>query len=89
MDNQFMLTTLDNPFSPFTQYDEWFQYDVAHGHHTCAYLARIAKVSDDLSPIDEAVAIDNAMNEIVDLNLSGLHIKVSKDYVPKLAEQRE
>ena len=22
-DNEIMLTTIDNPFNPFTQYDEW------------------------------------------------------------------
>ena len=23
-----MLTTLSNPFNPFTQFDEWYDYDV-------------------------------------------------------------
>jgi hypothetical protein len=44
-----MLTTTDNPFNPFTEYDEWFAYDVSKGYNTCAYLARIVKSSDELS----------------------------------------
>jgi hypothetical protein len=79
-----MLTTIDNPFSPFTQYDEWYIYDESHGYHTCGYLARIAKSSDELSEEDESLALDQAMDEIISLNLSGMHIKVGEDYVPRV-----
>lgn len=82
MDNEFMLTTLDNPYNPFTQFDEWDAFDKQYGYHTCAYLARITVSSDDLSEADQALAIDKAMNEIVDLNLSGNYIKVREDYIP-------
>ncbi len=80
----FMLTTVDNPFNPFTQYDEWYNFDESHDYHTCGYLARIAKSSDELSDVDELLAIEQAMNEIISLNLSGKHIKVSEDYIPKV-----
>lgn len=69
----YMLTTVDNPFSPFTQYDEWLVYDTRMGHHTNALLARVVKTSDEMSEPDQLVAIDNAMREIVRENVSGLH----------------
>lgn len=31
-----MLTTEDNPFDPFTQYDEWYAFDYEKGYHTPA-----------------------------------------------------
>ena len=74
-----MLTTNDNPFDPFTQFDDWYAYDVQVGHHTCAYLARIAKTSDELSEVEEAEAIENAIDEIVKFNINGRYIKVIKD----------
>jgi hypothetical protein len=74
-----MLTTIDNPFDPFKQFDEWFTFDVSKGYHTCAYLARIAKTSDELSEQDEALAIESAIDEIVDMNILGLYKKVSID----------
>ena len=43
------LTTIDNPFDPFTQFDDWFRFDEAKGYHSCSYLGRIAKVSYGLS----------------------------------------
>lgn len=71
-----MLTTTDNPFDPFTQFDEWYAFDVGAGHHTSSLLARIVKSSDQLSEADESSAIEEAINEIVRENVSGLHRKV-------------
>ena len=76
---EYMLTTVDNPFDPFTQFEEWMQYDVSMGYNTAAFLDRIAKVSNDLSQPDQALAIQNAIDEIVQENVSGMWRKVSKD----------
>ncbi len=77
--NNSMLTTLDNPYNPFTQFDEWYEFDVEKGYNTCNYLARIVKTSDDLSEEDESLAIEEAIDEIVSLNILGIYIKVTKD----------
>jgi hypothetical protein len=68
-----MLTTVDNPFDPVTQWDEWLQWDEACGYYTCSYLARIAHTSPELSDADEALAIEQAIAEIVDINPNGLY----------------
>ena len=73
-----MLTTIDNPFDPFTQYKEWFAYDLAAGYDTTSYLARIVRSSDELSDADQDLAIEQAINEIVDLNILGIYKKVTK-----------
>ena len=71
-----MLTTIDNPFDPFTHFDEWKAFDEAKGYNSCSYLARIVKSSDELSEADEALAIEQAIDEIVRLNLLGIYMKV-------------
>ena len=81
---EYMLTTIDNPFNPFTNYDEWYAFDTQMHYNTCAYLARITKSSDELSDIDQELAIDQAMNEIVNINLTGKYLKVTRDYVPRV-----
>lgn len=82
MDNDYALTTVDNPFSPFTQFDEWFAYDQRLGYNTCGLLARIAMTSDELSETDHHQAIQDAIDEIVQANLSGRFRKVSRtDFV--------
>lgn len=74
-----MLTTIDNPFDPFDQYDEWYAYDTQLGHHTTSFLARIVVTSDDLSEADQRFAIESAIDEIIIENVSGLYKKVSRE----------
>lgn len=71
-----MLTTEDNPYDPFTEFDDWYQYDETHGYHTCSYLARIANTSNLLLNNDNEDEIDRAMDEIVRLNITGNYKKV-------------
>lgn len=73
-----MLSTIDNPFSPYTQWDEWFAYDEAAGYHTLAFLARIVRSSDDLSDTDQSLAIEQGMQEIIAENVNGLYILVDQ-----------
>ena len=72
-----MLSTVDNPFNPFHQFKEWYQWDSRKGYHTLGYLARIAQVSPDLSEADYNRAVDDAMEEIVEENLYGVHCRVT------------
>lgn len=74
-----MLSTFDNPFSPFTQFAEWYAFDVRHGYHSAAFLARIVATSDELSEHDQAMAIEQAIDEIVSENVLGLWRKVKED----------
>lgn len=76
---QHMLTTTDNPFNPFTQFDEWYAYDESRGHHTTSLLARVVKSSYDLSEADQDAAIEAAIEEIVRENVSGRHLRVTID----------
>ena len=73
-----MLTTVDNPYNPFTQYDDWFAWDESAGYHTCSLLARVTRTSDDMSEADQEVAYRDAIDEIVEENVSGVHRLVSK-----------
>ena len=73
-----MLTTIDNPFNPFTDYDRWDAYDRDMGYDTSSFLARIAITSSELSEADQDVALENAIDEIVRENVLGLYTKVSQ-----------
>ena len=71
-----MLTTIDNPYDPFKEFDAWYMYDLSHGYDSLGLLARVANTSDDLSEADQVDAIELAIEEIVVENVSGLHLKV-------------
>ena len=77
-----MLTTIDNPFNPFTHWDEWRRYDEDKKYFSCAYLDRIAMTSYELSEEDLRKEIERAVDEIVRLNINGLYTKVYEDVKP-------
>ena len=74
----YMITTLDNPFNPFTQWDEWLGFDASKGYHTINYLARIAKNSIELSEPDRVLSVNNAIDEIIKHDILGIYIKVTE-----------
>jgi hypothetical protein len=73
---KYMLTTVDNPYNPHEEFNDWYAYDTRTGYNSLEFLARIAKVSNDLSEKDYALAISNAVDEIVQENASGMHTKI-------------
>lgn len=75
---EYMLTTVDNPFNPFTDFHEWYTYDIALGYNTMSFLARVAAVPTSLSEMDRDQAIASAIDEIARLNVSGVHRKVTR-----------
>ena len=71
-----MLSTVDNPYNPFTEFEQWNNWDQQSGYYTLSYLARVTITSDELSELDQSQAIDIAMDEIIDMNITGNYIKV-------------
>lgn len=80
--SEHMLTTLDNPYDPFTRFDEWYAYDVAMGYHTSAFLSRVAITSEELSEADQDLALELAIDEVVKENVLGIYRKVTADDQP-------
>jgi hypothetical protein len=78
---EFMLTTVDNPYDPFTQWDEWYAWDMHAGYHTPGLLARVVRTSDDLSDADQHQAIQDAIDECVRENVLGVLKKVQRGEV--------
>ena len=78
MSNDVMLTTYDNPFNPFEQFSSWFLFDVEKGYNTCSYLARIAKLSDEMSQQEEDEEVERAIDEIIKYDFMNIYKKVRK-----------
>lgn len=74
----YALTTIDNPFDPFEQFDEWYNFDTNKGYNSCAYLDRIARTSDQLSDEENNREIERAIDEIVNLDPIGIYIKAKR-----------
>lgn len=84
--DEYMLTTYDNPFDPFTQWTQWYAFDEGKGYYSCGLVARIARSSNELSDADHSFAIQSAIDEITRENVSGIHKKVKRgDIKPPLS----
>ena len=74
--DDYMLTTEDNPFNPFTEWDEWYAWDAAAGRRHTRLSCSSCENIYDLSEGDQALAIDDAVDEILKENVIGLYKKV-------------
>lgn len=72
------LTTVDNPYDPHDQFDQWYRFDCDHGYNSCGLLARLAYTSDQLSDNENAYEIEQAINQIVMADPLNLYRKVKK-----------
>lgn len=79
MNSECMITTIDNPFDPFTQFDSWFQFDIEKGYYSCSKLARIAKLSDDMSEKETDEEIERAIDEIIQYDFLNIYKKVKRE----------
>ena len=73
-----MLTTVDNPFDPIDEFDAWLLYDMEKGYNSSAYLARIARTSEQLTDEENAQEIERAIDEIIKYDFLNLYKKVKK-----------
>ena len=78
-----MLSTFDNPYNPFVDFDSWLMFDMEKGYNSCGYLARIARTSDQFSEEENNLEVERAIDEIIKYDFMNLYIKVRE---PDLSE---
>lgn len=85
------VTTIDNPFDPFTDFDNWYRYDESKGYCTSGYLARYCNTDDaDLSDSEYEKRLDEAITKILNNDFIGEYMKVRRvngATIPKIHTQ--
>lgn len=80
MANKCMLTTVNNPYNPFNDFDNWYLFDITHGYNTCAYLARIANISEQFSDDENDAEVERAIDEIIKNDFLAIYVKVRAEH---------
>lgn len=74
--DEIFITTLDNPYDPFTDFTNWYMYDVEKGYDTCGYMARLSFTNDMFSDEENNEEIERVIDEIVKNDILGIYIKI-------------
>lgn len=74
-----MITTVDNPFDPILDFNNWYNYDMTMGYNTCAYLGRIVKVADAFTDEENRAEQERAIDEIIRLDPFDIYRKVIRN----------
>ena len=74
-----LLTTLDNPYNPWTDWDSWYNFDIQKGHDTCGKLARLAPSSMEALPEEYTNSLTEvAMDSLINL-FPNIYTKISEE----------
>ena len=72
------VTTLDNPFDPFSDFDNWKRFDEDHGYYTTELICRFLNVSDEFDDDLYNEQVEEAVDKVVHYNFYGNYRKVVK-----------
>lgn len=78
-EEQLWITTNDNPFDFFTQFDDWYLFDESKGYHTCSLVARVARTSSELSDYENRIETERAIDQILSFDSFGIYKKIRKE----------
>lgn len=62
---QMMLSTVDNPYNPFNEFDKWYAFDICHGYNCCGIVAANSYTSRELSDELQIIDINEAISRFV------------------------
>lgn len=74
-----MLSLVSNPYDPFNEYDLWLKFDHHEGFDTAGLLDRALSTSEALSEPDQDLALEQAIDSIVNNpSFAGMYKKVER-----------
>ena len=83
MSKEVRITTVDNPYDPFTEWNDWYMYDLQQGYGTCERLASITATSDQLSDQENFETVEESIEELMKtgaINKKGEIVEYKKVY---------
>jgi len=66
-----------NPYNPFSQFDDWYAWDIAFGFDICGLIAKEAPTSaENLTDMENDELIDEAIHIVLDKYEESLGLKL-------------
>lgn len=70
------ITTIDNPFDPFEDFSNWFDFDIEKGYYTSSKLARLTNLSDNMTQKEKNEEIERAIDRLIQIDPFDVYKKV-------------
>ena len=77
--NDCMITTIDNPFDPFEQFTSWLMFDKEKGYDSCERVARLAKITSQMSQKEIDEEQERAIDRLIELDVLNIFKKVTRN----------
>lgn len=77
-EDKVLISTIDNPFNPFLDFDNWYAEDIRLGHDTSGLMQRLFVDYPDMSDRDNAIEYARVVRELFQLDPGELYILVKR-----------
>lgn len=77
MSKDCMLTTIDNPYDPFTEFNKWLAYDNSMGYDSCGLVARLTQTSVAFTEERQVEDIEAAIDRFLAIDPLKIYKKVT------------
>lgn len=78
MKRRIHITTIDNPFDPFEDFENWYLFDCEKGYYTCSRLARLANIEENMTEEEEDQEIERVTDRLIQLDPLDIYKKLVK-----------
>lgn len=75
----YAITTVDNPYDPIDDFVQWFLFDEEKGYHTCAWLARLVHITEQMSEDEVEEQIRVAIDKIVLNDPTNIFVRIVRE----------
>jgi len=80
MERKVGITTIDNPFDYFEDFNNWFLFDIEKGYYTCNKIARLSKTFEGMSEKEEIEEVERAIDRLVEIDPLDIYKKIYKKH---------
>ena len=88
MENNYMLTTFDNPYNPFVDFSSWYMFDCENDHNTCGRLARLLNVDNEMTEKEVDEERIRAIDFMLKYDFEGIYFKGTEEEIDNWLKTR-
>ena len=70
------ITTIDNPYDPFDDFEHWLLFDKEKGYNTSDKLGRLTNLRNDMSSVEENIEVEKGIDKLIEIDPLSIYEKI-------------